>query len=135
MNEFLSCSRRDFLQLAGAGALGATAAPALSAAAVGAGSTSAVVVHDPDFAVPAEFAAGLGRMSAGGAVPMVALRGDPVRLWRDGLRDTVSQGGALYGLTLWADLVIFQGLASELRRHVRVVREDAATGRFAWMIA
>jgi hypothetical protein len=135
MNEFLNCSRRDFLRLAGVGALGAAAAPALPASGAGVGAKSAVVVHDPDFAVPAEFAAGLGRTSGGGAVPLIALRGDPVRLWRDGLRETVVQGGALYGLTLWADLVIFQGLASELRRHVRVVREDAATGRFAWMIA
>lgn len=134
MNAFLTCSRRDFLHLAGAGAFGAAAAPALSAASAGTPAASTVIVHDPDFAVPAEFAAGLGQ-SAGSAVPMVALRGDPVRLWRDGLRDTVAQGGALYGLTLWADLVIFQGLASELRRHVRVVREDPATGRFAWMIA
>ncbi len=89
---------------------------------------SAVIVHDPDFAVPAEFTAGL-------AATVVALNGDPVRIWRDGLKTLVAGGGALYGLTLWADLMIFQGLASELRRHVRVVRQDPQTGRFAWMIA
>jgi hypothetical protein len=127
MNDFLNCSRRDFLQLAGLGAAGlAAASTAASAAATPAG--AAVIVHDPDFAVPVEFSAGL-------EAQVIALRGDPVRLWRDGLKDRVRAGRALYGLTLWADVLIFQGLASELRRHLRIVRQDADTGRFAWVIA
>jgi len=129
MNEFLQCSRRDFLQLAGAGAIGVAAANAATAeAGVSPARASAVVVHDPDFTVPPDFTAGLD-------AAVVPLAGDPVRLWREGLKAQVAQGGALYGLTLWADLLIFQGLAAELRRHVRVVRQDAQTGRFAWMIA
>jgi hypothetical protein len=134
MNEFLSTTRRDFLRLAGAGALGAVTTTEAGPQMVVRAAT-AVVVHDPDFLVPAAFVAGLQGPGPGGAAPLVALRGDPVRLWRDGLRDTVASGGVLYGLTLWADLLIFRGLASELRRHVRVVRQDPATGRFAWMIA
>jgi hypothetical protein len=132
MNDFLSTTRRDFLRLAGAGALGAVAGKA-TASTPAVGRTGAVVVHDPDFAVPEEFVAGL--QGPGGVTPRIALRGDPVRLWRDGLCATVEAGGALYGLTLWADLLIFRGLAAELRRHVRIVRQDPATGRFAWMIA
>jgi len=126
MNEFLNFSRRDFLQIAGAGAVGAAAVA--SSTALAAPGKAAVIVHDPDFAVPTDFTAGL-------AATVVALDGDPVRLWRDGLKTRVADGGALYGLTLWADLLIFQGLASELRRHVRVVRQDEQSGRFAWMIA
>jgi hypothetical protein len=132
MNDFLTTTRRDFLRLAGVGAVGATSSVALAVPARGA---QAVVVHDPDFVVPAGFVAGLQGNTAAGTAPLIALRGDPVRLWRDGLRDTVAAGGVLYGLTLWADLLIFRGLAAELHRHVKVVREDAATGRFAWMIA
>lgn len=128
MNDFLNCSRRDFLQLAGAGAVGAAAAGTATTVSASPAAGPAVVVHDPDFAVPPDFTAGL-------AATVVALSGDPVRLWRDGLKSQVASGGALYGLTLWADLLIFQGLATELRRHVRVVRQDAQTGRFAWMIA
>jgi hypothetical protein len=124
MNDFLSCSRRDFLQLAGAGAVGFAATSPAGATA----RSTVVVVHDPDFLVPPEFTAGLDAR-------VVALNGDPVRLWRDGLKDSVRDGRALYGLTLWADVLIFQGLASELRRHVRVVRKDEETGRFAWVIA
>lgn len=127
MNDFLTCSRRDFLQLAGAGAAGAAAAAA-AVAATAAARGPAVIVHDPAFTVPADFTAGL-------AATVVALNADPVRLWRDGLKTLVAGRSALYGLTLWADLLIFQGLAAELRRHVRVVRQEARTGRFAWMIA
>ena len=128
MNEFLQCSRRDFLQLAGVGAAVGVAATASASAPASIAHVGAVVVHDPEFTVPADFTAGL-------APTVVALAGDPVRLWRDGLKARVAEGGALYGLTLWADLLIFQGLAAELRRHVRIVRQDAQTGRFAWMIA
>jgi len=128
MNEFLQCSRRDFLQLAGVGAVSVAATASATTAGPLAPPAAAVVVHDPDFVVPDDFTAGL-------APTVVALAGDPVRLWRDGLKARVAAGGALYGLTLWADLLIFQGLAAELRRHVRIVRQDAQSGRFAWMIA
>ncbi len=127
MNDFLTTTRREFLGIAGAGAM-ISAGLAAPVAAETVTAAPAVLVHDPDFDVPDSFLAGT-------VMTCVALRGDPVRLWRDGLRDTVSQGTALYGLTLWADLLIFRGLATELRRHVRVVRQDPATGRFAWMIA
>ena len=128
MNEFLQCSRRDFLQIAGVGAVGVAATASGAATGLSGSRATAVVVHDPDFAVPDDFTAGL-------APTVVALAGDPVRLWRDGLKARVAEGGALYGLTLWADLLIFQGLAAELRRHVRIVRQDTQSGRFAWMIA
>ncbi|MET0291495.1 MAG: hypothetical protein ABW136_03960 [Steroidobacteraceae bacterium] len=124
MNDFLSTTRREFLGMAA----GAGAAFSAAAGESGRDKGSAVVVHDPDFAVPEQFVSGT-------SMTLVALRGDPVRLWRDGLRDTVAAGQALYGLTLWADLLIFRGLATELRRHLRVVRQDPVTGRFAWMIA
>lgn len=126
MNDFLNTSRREFLGIA-AGA-GVALGVGTSAYAAPASAAPTVVVHDPDFAVPEQFVSGT-------AMTLVALRGDPVRFWRDGLREQVAAGKALYGLTLWADLVIFQGLAAELRRHVRIVRQDAETGRFAWMIA
>jgi hypothetical protein len=135
MSEVFVSSRREFLALAGAGAVGAagaaSAGPALEGVLAGAAGQHVVLVHDPDLVVPAGLASRLA--AQGGRV--VALAGDPVRLWRDGLKVQVEQAGSLYGLTLWADLLIFQGLARELRRNLQHSRVDAATGRIAWMIA
>lgn len=128
-------SRREFLTLAGAGAVGAatqaTARPLVDVSAFQSEPRRAVLVHDPDFAIPEAFAQRLA--AAGGTV--VPLAGDPVRLWRDGLKAQVEGTEVLYGYTLWADLLIFRGLARELGRNLRLSQQDAASGRIAWTIA
>jgi hypothetical protein len=93
---------------------------------------SSVVLHDPGIAVPPEV---LRRLSANGA-STISLNGDPVWFWRSAagapLRDPAT---TLLGVTGWADLLVFRGLAAETRRHLRYERLDAATGTFIWMIA
>jgi hypothetical protein len=136
MTDFFTPSRREFLALAGAGAVtsasaGAGAGPQMDTRFFDDASRAAVLVHDPDLPVPPALAA---RLEADGGL-VVPLAGDPVRLWRDGLAARVESAGALYGYTLWADLLIFQGLARELRRHLQAQKLDAATGRIAWRIA
>lgn len=132
MSDWFTPSRRAFLGLAGvAGAAAAVPTAQADVSLFEGERRRAVLVHDPDLAVPESFAQRL--LADGGLI--VPLAGDPVRLWRDGLAAQVGEAGALYGLTLWADLLIFQGLARELRRNLKVSRQDASTGRFAWMIA
>ena len=50
---------------------------------------------------------------------LLALEGDPVRLWRDSLAD---HAGPLSGLTRWSDFLILRGLAAE--KGLRIRRED-----------
>lgn len=91
-----------------------------------------VVLHDPRIPVPQDV---LRRLDANGA-RTVALHGDPVWFWRSEagapLRDPAT---TLMGVTGWAELLVFRGLAAETRRHLRHEKLDAATGTFIWMIA
>jgi hypothetical protein len=50
---------------------------------------------------------------------LIALEGDPVRLWRDTLRDTP---GPIGGITRWSDYLILRGLAAE--QGLRIRQED-----------
>jgi len=129
MDEFTP-DRRQFLALGGL-VTAATLLPSLEAVGWSQAPGRAVLVHDPSLHVPAELVANVVR--GGGRV--VALVDDPVRLWRDGLADEVASVGRLHGYTLWADLLIFRGLARESRLHLQREQFDAATGRIAWMIA
>lgn len=99
--------------LAGAsGALALTLTPALARGALVPG----VVLYAPRSEPSRRFAEVL---AARGALA-VALTGDLVRQWHDGLRTTVAgNGGELAGITPWSDYVVARGLAAELRRHVR----------------
>ena len=129
MDEF-TADRRRFLALGGMVTAGSLL-PSLEAVGWSAAQQAAVLVHDPALAVPADLAARLA--SSGGKV--VALDGDPVRLWRDGLAARVRTAGRLYGYTLWADVLIFRGLAREVRFNLRREQLDAASGCVVWMIA
>lgn len=51
---------------------------------------------------------------------LIALHGDPVRLWRDTLADVA---GPIGGITRWSDYVILRSLAAE--RGLRVRREES----------
>lgn len=129
MDEFTP-DRRQFLALGGL-ATAATLLPSLEAVGWSPGAGRAVLVHDPALAVPGVLATRI----AGEGGRIVALDGDPVRLWRDGLDAQVRATGRLYGYTLWADLLIFRGLAREVRLNLAREQLDAETGRVAWMIA
>ncbi len=91
-----------------------------------------VVLHDPRILLTQEIRQDL---EARGTRTLV-IEGDPVRLWRSEagvpLRDPST---TLLGVTDWADLLIFRGLAAETRRHLRQDRLDTASGAFLWLIA
>jgi hypothetical protein len=92
---------------------------------------ASVLVHDPRLTVSPDV---LRRLDARGA-RTVALNGDPVWFWRSTagaqLRDPATQ---LLGITGWAELLVFRGLAAETRRHLRH-EKLAAAGTFIWLIA
>jgi hypothetical protein len=128
--------RRRFM--AGGAATAGLAAAMSSADAHAAGTLeswvtarASVVVHDPRLAVSPDI---LRRLDARGA-RTIALTGDPVWFWRSvagaQLREPATQ---LLGITGWAELLVFRGLAAETRRHLR--HEKLATaGTFIWLIA
>lgn len=131
----LDQDRRRFLAGGAAGVaatIGSTSAGATPSGIWTAAAKATVVLHDPRIPLPREMQQRLG---ANGAQPM-ALEGDPVRLWRSDagavLRDPAT---TLMGVTGWADLLIFRGMAAETRRHLRYEKLDAATGTFVWLIA
>lgn len=92
---------------------------------------ASVVVHDPRLVNSPEI---LQRLGARG-MQTIALSGDPVWFWRSAsgapLRDPATR---LLGVTGWADLLVFRGLAAETRRHLRY-EKLAASGTFIWLIA
>ncbi|MEO8313686.1 MAG: hypothetical protein ABI645_02730 [Pseudomonadota bacterium] len=93
---------------------------------------ASVILHDPRIKLPEDMQQRLG---ANGARTMM-LEGDPMRLWRSDagalLRDPST---TLMGVTGWADLLIFRGMAAETRRHLRYEKLDPATGTFIWLVA
>lgn len=93
--------------------------------------SSTVVLHDPRIPMPSEVR---NRLDANGA-RVVTLDGDPVWFWRskagDLLRDPATP---LMGVTSWAELLVFRGLAAETRRHLRY-EKLADSGTFVWLIA
>jgi hypothetical protein len=93
--------------------------------------TTSILLHDPRISVPAEV---MHRLDANGTC-RIALEGDPVWFWRGAagapLRDPSS---TLLGVTGWADLLIFRGLATETRRHLRYEHLSSG-GTFVWLIA
>jgi hypothetical protein len=93
---------------------------------------TSVLLHDPRLPIPAEV---MHRLKANG-VRMIALEGDPVWFWRStagtALRDPST---TLLGVTGWAELLIFRGLAAETRRHLRNEKLNTATGAFIWLVA
>jgi hypothetical protein len=92
---------------------------------------ASVVLHDPRIPMPAEVQQRLGANGAS----VVTLDGDPVWFWRSAagaaLRDPSAQ---LLGVTGWADLLVFRGLAAETRRHLRY-EKLSGSGTFVWLIA
>jgi hypothetical protein len=93
---------------------------------------TSVLLHDPRIRIPADM---MHRLDANG-VRMIALEGDPVWFWRSAagtaLRDPST---TLLGVTGWAELLIFRGLAAETRRHLRNEKLNTATGAFIWLVA
>jgi hypothetical protein len=118
--------RRQFIA---GGAVGVVAA--LAGVEAKAGSQISVLLHDPRIPMPDDVQQ---RFDAIGT-QVVALEGDPVWFWRskagEPLRNPATQ---LMGVTGWAELLVFRGLAAETRRHLRY-EKLAASGTFIWMIA
>jgi len=128
-------SRRGFM--AGASVAGASIAAAASAGTTAsvsiadAAASATVVLHDPQFELPAEVAARL----AGNGAKLIALDGDPVRLWRSQVGQVLAHPQTrLLGVTRWADLLIVRGLAAETRRHLRHEQFHQSSGYFTWLI-
>jgi hypothetical protein len=93
---------------------------------------TSVVLHDPRIPMPAEV---VHRLGANG-VRMIALQGDPVWFWRSTAGTAVRDPSTtLLGVTGWAELLIFRGLAAETRRHLRSEKLNATTGAFIWLVA
>jgi hypothetical protein len=90
-----------------------------------------VVLYDPRLAISAD---DLRRLDAKGT-RIIALNGDPVWFWRSAagsvLRDPDTQ---LLGITGWAELLVFRGLAAETRRHLRY-EKLTSDATFTWLIA
>ena len=57
---------------------------------------------------------------------LIALEGDPVRFWRDSLRDAA---GPIGGITHWSDYVLLRGLAAEQGLRVRREEHIAVAGK------
>jgi hypothetical protein len=126
--------RRQFL--AGSVVVGAAglvdAASTVPAATLDAASGASVVLHDKRITMDPAIAQRL----AGNGAQVIALTGDPVRLWRSEVGAVLQQPDTrLFGVTLWADYLLVRGLAAESRRHVRHERHDPESGTFTWLIA
>jgi len=128
-------NRRQFLAGVGgvvAATAAATPAGAVSVETLGAAQSATVVLHDPKLPMPADVAA---RLTANGA-RIIALDGDPVRLWRTEVGAVLRRPDTrLFGLTRWADYLIVKGLAAESRRHTRHEQLHPETGQLTWLIA
>ena len=57
---------------------------------------------------------------------LIALKGDPVRLWRDRL---AAAPGPIGGITSWSDYIILRGLAAERGLRVRNEEHVAVPGK------
>lgn len=109
----------------------ATVSAVAPAAVLDAASSATVVLHDPQFALPADVAA---RLASNGA-QLIALEGDAVRLWRSEVGAVLAHPQTrLFGVTRWADLLIVRGLAAESRRHLRHEQFHESSGYFTWLI-
>jgi hypothetical protein len=116
--------RRAALGLGGAALL----APAVASAGI-TRSASGILLFDPG----SPKARALAQEVRGQR--LVALTGDPVRLWRDKLGDTT---GPIGGITTWSDYVILRGLAAEQGLRVRSEEHIAVLGNpmlVRWMAA
>jgi hypothetical protein len=106
--------RRAALGLAGAALL----APVVASAGT-TGPASGILLFDPN----SPKARALAQEVRGQR--LVALTGDPVRLWRDSLADAA---GPIGGITNWSDYVILRGLAAEQGLRVRSEEHIAVPG-------
>jgi hypothetical protein len=125
--------RRRFIS-GGAAAAGFTAAMsgaealAVTASVTAGTAGKSVVLYDP------RLVSSLRTLDAKGT-RIIALSGDPVWFWRSGagavLREPDTQ---VLGITGWAELLVFRGLAAETRRHLRY-EKLTSDATFTWLIA
>lgn len=107
-------NRRELMALAGA----AAASSALPAAARGGEAAPAFALYDPAIAASARFA-----NTAGHAV---AIEGDLVRQWRDGLGAAVGARTPVAALVRWSDAFVLAGLLKENGRGASIDRAPGA---------
>ncbi len=93
--------------------------------------SASLVLHDPHIPL----AAGLEQRLRMNGARIIALAGDPVRMWRNELGELLAPRARLLGVTRWPDFLVIRGLAAESRRHVRYQRLDNETGALVWLIA
>jgi len=109
--------RRTLLALGGS----AVAAGILPAAAIaGTGRSSGIMFFEPGSAM----ARTIARQAH--AARLVALEGDPVRLWRDTMD---AQERAVSGITRWSDYLLLRDLATEHGLRIRREEHIRSTGQ------
>jgi hypothetical protein len=124
-------NRRQLLTGSACAIAASIASGNLIAAAANAATGVSVLLHDPRFALAAD----LRQRLQSNRARIIALTGDPVRLWRDELGTLLqARDTRLLGITRWPEFLVIRGLAAESRLHVRYQRVDAA-GASVWLIA
>ncbi len=98
--------RRAFLVVTGSAAV-AVALPASAAPSLASQSAALLIA--------AEEAGDMCALAAAASTPVatMARADDPVRFWRREVAPRLVSGGAVAGVTLWSDYLVFRGLAAE----------------------
>jgi hypothetical protein len=118
--------RRAFMVVTGAAAV-AAALPASAAPSVAAQSAALLIA--------VEEAGDISAIVAAVGAPVVTLMraDDPVRFWRREVAPRLEAGGALAGVTLWSDYLVFRGLAAEAGLKLKAeARAEGAVPLIAW---
>lgn len=121
--------RRAFMAVTGAAAVTATL-PASAAPSVTAQTAALLIAVEEAGDVSALADA------VGAPVATLARADDPVRFWRREVAPLLESGGALAGVTLWSDYLVFRGLAAEAGLKLKSeARAEGAVQLIAWRFA
>jgi hypothetical protein len=121
--------RRAFMVVTGAAAV---------AAALPASAAPSVASQPAALLVAVEEAGDVSALAAAVQAPVATLEraDDPIRFWRREVASRLEAGGALVGVTLWSDYVVFRGLAAEAGLKLKSeARAEGAVQLIAWRFA
>lgn len=121
--------RRAFLVVTGTAAV-AAALPVSAAPSLASQSAALLIAVEEAGDVTALASA------AGSPVATMARADDPVRFWRREVAPRLEHGGAVAGVTLWSDYVVFRGLAAEAGLKLQSeARAEGSIRLIAWRFA